>query len=186
MSVDTIITWITDNLYIAIAIGVVSLFILVRMWHSVRLHLGNKKYVKKSVKLRKKKFNGVRLVDKIKKKRKKNTNTFKKLSYRGKKLTKKYLNYKSEELPIVTKYSYGKLLKRSRDKLQIIVRNERKVVMKLKLKRSYKELVKLSNKYECLDELLLFLHELPLHIIEQQDYEVYVNIHEISISYTIK
>lgn len=186
MDLDTIITWVTDNLYLAIGIGVVSLFILIRLWRSVGLHLGHKKYVKKSVKLRRKKFNGVNLVEKTKKKRKKTTNSYNKLSHRGKKLVKKYLTYKAEELPIVTKFSYGKLFKRSSNKLMITVKNERKTIMKLKLKRGFKEMVKLSNKFECLDELILFLHELPGAIIDQQEYDVYINTQDVSIGYSIK
>lgn len=186
MDIESILDWAFENLYLAIGIAVFTIFIIFRVWKTARLYLGNKKYVKKSAKLRRKKFNGTTLVDKITKKRKKGTNSYSKLKGRGKKLTKKYLHYKVEELPIITKFSYGKLFKRSNDKLIIYVKNERKRVMKLKLKKGFKELVKLSNKYECIDELILFLHNLPDAIIEQEEYDIFLPDFDVSIGYKIK
>ena len=183
---DTIIQFYTDNLLYAAIGTIIALFIIFRLFKTARIYLGTKSYVRKSKKLRKKKFNGILLTDKIKKKRKKNTNEFSKLRGRGKKLVKKYFNYKLEELPVITRYSYGKLLKRSKKKLMIIVKNDRKTLKKINMKKGLKNLIQVTNKYQCLDEVIHFLHNLPDAILEQQDYDIYVGEEEISIGYVIK
>ena len=126
--INTIIDFYTENLIYAMVGTVIVLFIFIRLLKTAKIYLGTKSYVRKSKRLRKKKYNGILLIEKIKKKRKKNTNEYQKLKGRGKKHVKKYFNYKLEELPVITKYSYGKLLRRSKKKLIIIVRNERKTL----------------------------------------------------------
>ena len=71
MSIDSLIQLVMDNLLYAGIALVVILFIIFRMWKTFRIHLGAKKYVRKARKLRKKKWNGIQLVDKVQKKRKK-------------------------------------------------------------------------------------------------------------------
>ncbi len=186
MSIENLIELAMENLVITIVGAVLILFIIFRMYKTFRIHLGAKKYVRKSKKLRKKKWNGIQLVDKIQKKRKKGTNSYNKLRGRGKKRVKKYFNYKLEELPVITRYSYGKLLKRSSDKLVIFARNERKIVKKVGVRKGLKNIIDLTNKYQCLDEMIHFLHNLPEAILEQQDYDVYINEQDISIGYMIK
>ena len=184
--IDVIIDFYIDNLLYAVIGTLVALFIISRLFKTASIYLGTKRYVRKSKKLRKKKYNGILLTDKIKKKRKKNTNSFQKLKGRGKKLSKKYFNYKLEELPVITKYSYGKLLKRSKNKLIIIVKNEKKTLKKIHMKKGLKAIINVTNKYECLDEFILFLHNLPEAILEQQDYDIYVGDNDVSISYIVK
>ncbi len=184
--IDTIIQFYTDNLLYAGIGTVIALFILFRLFKTAKIYLGTKSYVRKSKKKRKKKFNGIQLTDKIQKKRKKNTNEYSKLRGRGKKLVKKYLNYKLEELPVITRYSYGKLLKRSKKRLIIIVKNDRKTLKKVNMKKGLKNLIQTTNKFHCLDELIHFLHNLPEAILEQQDYDIYIGEEGISIGYVIK
>ncbi len=186
MSFDELMQLVMDNLYISIGVALVVLFIVFRIWKTIRIHLGSKRYVKKSKKLRKKKFNGIQLVDKVQKKRKKGTNSYNKLKGRGKKRVKKYFVYKLEELPIVTRFSYGKLFKRSSDKLVIFARNERKIVKKVGVRKGLKNLIDMTNKYQCLDEMIHFLHNLPEAILDQQDYDIYLSDQDISIGYMIK
>ena len=183
---DTIIEFYIENLLYAAIGTIVVLFIVFRLFKTARIYLGTKSYVRKSKKLRKKKFNGIKLTEKIEKKRKKNTNTYQTLKGRGKKLTKKYFNYKIEELPVITRYSYGKLLKRSKKRLIIIVKNDHKTIRKIKLKKGLKNMIQLTNKYSCLDEFIHFLHNLPEAILEQQDYDIYVGDEDVSIGYIIK
>ena len=186
MSFDELIQLAMDNLlYTGIAV-VVILFIVFRVIRTFRIHLGAKKYVRKSRKLRKKKFNGVQLVDKVQKKRKKGTNQYSKLKGRGKKKVKKYFVYKIEELTVVTRYSYGKLFKRSSDKLVIFARNERKIVKKVGVRKGLKNIIDITNKYQCLDEMIHFLHNLPEAILDKQDYDIYIGEQDISIGYMIK
>lgn len=184
--IETIIDFYSANL-IPAAIGtVVVLYLIFRIFKTASIYLGTKRYVKKSKRLRKKKFNGIILTDKIKKKRKKNTNEYSRLKGRGKKFVKKYFIYKLEELPVITRYSYGKLLKRSKKRLLIIVKNESRTIKKIKMKKGLKNLIQVTNKHKCLDELISFLHNLPEAILEQQDYDIYVGEEDISIGYLIK
>ncbi len=186
MAFDDLIQLAMDNLlYTGIGIAVI-LFIFFRLWKTIRIHIGAKRYVKKARKLRKKKWNGIQLVDKVQRKRKKGTNTYNKLKGGGKKRVKKYFSYKVEELPVITKYSYGKLLKRSSDKLIIFARNERKIVKKVVIKKGLKNIIDITNKYQCLDEMIHFLHNLPEAIMEQQDYDIFLSEQDISIGYKIK
>lgn len=183
---DTIIQFYTDNLIIALAVTLVIILIITRLFKTASIYLGTKRYVKKSKRLRKKKYSGLVLTEKIKKKRKKNTNTYKKLRGRGKKLTKKYFTYKIEELPVITRFSYGKLLKRSKKRIFIIVKNERRTLKKIKMKKAFKSFIQITDKYECLDEFIHFLHNLPEAILEQQEYDIFVGDEDLSIGYVIK
>ena len=184
--VDTIIQFYSDYLLYAIAGTVITIFIIIRLYKTARIYLGIKSYVKKSKKLRKKKFNGILLTDKIKRKRKRNSNEYENLKGRGKKLTKKFFNYKLEELPVITRYSYGKLLKRSNKKLIIIIKTERKTLKKLQMKKGLKNMIQVTNKYNCLDELIHYLHNLPEAIIKQKDYDISIGDEDVSIGYVVK
>jgi hypothetical protein len=186
MNFDAIIQLVTDNLIISVVVAFVVLFLFYRLIRTARMYLGAKSYVKKARKLDKRKFNGLTLVDKIAKKRKKNTNSFKKLRGRAKKWVRKYLTHKFEELPIITRYSRGKLFKRSKNHLMIIVKNERKTLKKIKMKKGMKQLIEITNKYECLDEVIAFMHNLPEAILEDQDYDIFVSEADIMITYVIK
>jgi len=186
MSVNEFIQLSIDNIFITIFVILITVFIIIRARKTFIIHLAAKKYVKKAKKLRKKKWNGILLVDKIHKKRKKGTNTFNKLKGGGKKRVKKYFIYKLEELPVVTKYSYGKLLKRSSDKLMIFAKNDKKIVKRVRLKKGLGSLIDLVDRYSCLDEMIHYLHNLPEAILDQQDYDIYINKQNISIGYIVK
>ena len=185
MTFDELVQLAIDNWIITVVSITVLIFFVIRVYKTIRIHLGAKSYVRKSKKMRKKKFNGIQLIDNIHKKRKKGTNSYHKLKGRGKKKVKKYFNYKIDELPIITRYSYGKLFKRSSDKLIIFARNDKKIVKKVSLKKGLKNLIDLVDRYECLDEMIHFLHNLPGAILEQQDYDVYINDQDITIGYKI-
>jgi len=186
LTLEKIIETIMENWQISIAVAVISVFIIFRVSKTMSMYLGAKKYAKKSRKLRRKKHNGLLLVDKIKKKRKKNTNSYNKLKGRGKSLVKKYLAFKMVELHMITKFSYGKLLKRSNDKLIIFVKNEKKIVKKISKKKGVKDLINLTNKYSCLNETIQFLHNLSEAILEQQEYEIYLSEQQLTMGYMIK
>ena len=175
-----------ENWMYTIVIGAIVIFILIRLIKTARMYLGAKSYVKKARKLDRKKFNGLQLIEKIAKKRKKNTNSFGKLSHRGKKLVRKYLTHKIDELPIITKYAKGKLFKRSNNKLNIIIKNQKKTLKKITMKKAMKQLLEVTNKYECLDEMITFLHYLPDAILDDQDYDIYIGDQEVLITYQIK
>jgi len=175
-----------ENYIIASIITSIVFFILFLLLKTANRYLDAKSYVKKTKKLRKKKFNGVVLTEKLRKKRKKHSNSYKNLKNSGKKLTKKYLAYKIIELNAVTKYSYSKLFKNSNKNLIIIVKHGKKTLQKIKLKKGLRNMIQLTNKHECLDEFILYLHNLPEAILEKQDYDILVGIEGVSISYIIK
>lgn len=177
---------IRENLLVSIFVGVIILFIIFRMFKTMRMYLGAKSFVKKSLRLDKKKFNGITLVEKTSKKRKKNTNSFKKLKGRSKKWVRKFLAHKFDQLPIVTRYSRGKLLKRSRNKLLLIVKNEKKTIKRISTKKGEKMLIDLTNKYDCLDEVITFLHHLPNAILNEEEYDIYFGEEGFLLTYQIK
>jgi hypothetical protein len=148
--------------------------------------MSSAKYNRKAKRLRKKKYNGVLLIDKIRKRRKKNTNNYKKLKRKGKKLTKKYLDYKAEELPIIAKYADSKVLKSSRRQLMIVVYEEGKTKKKYKLKKGSKQFINIIDTYDCLDQMIEFLHKLPDTMVNDEDLEFYIEEQNITIGYTLK
>lgn len=164
----------------------VLIILIWRMFKSISIYFGAKGFVKKSNKLRRKKYNGTTLVEYTEKRRKKNTNTYNKLRRKGKNKVEAYFKYKQEELPGITNYANGKMLKRNRQKLVIFVSNGQKKIKKIHMKKAFKDFVELTNKYECLDELILYLHNLPNAILNHQDYDIFVGEKEVAIGYELK
>jgi len=183
---DKFIDLVMSNPIVAAVSGVIVLFILFRLYKTMRIYLGAKGYIRKSKKLRKKKFNGLLLNDKIRKKRKKNTNAYNKLKGSAKKKVKKYVTYKVEELEVAVRYSYGKLFRRSKEKLLILVTREGKTLKKIKPKKAVKTILDTMTKYTCVDEMIVFLHELTDAILEQQEFDLYCDESEVMLTYTIK
>ncbi len=183
---DSFIEYYMENYIIASVVTSIVFFILYQLLKSANRYLDVKSYVKKSKRLRKKKFNGIYLTEKLAKKRKKNTNSYQKLKGKGKTLTKKYFTYKMAELPAVTKYSYGKMFKKSNKNLIIVVKHGKKTLQKIKMKKGLRNMIQVTNKHECLDEFIHYLHNLPEAILEQQDYDIFVGVEGVSISYIIK
>jgi hypothetical protein len=175
-----------ENYIIASVITSIVIFILYQLLRSANRYLDIRASVKKSKRLRKKKFNGIYLTEKLQKKRKKHTNSFQKLKGKGKKLTKQYFTYKMSELHAVTKYSYGKLFKKTNKNLIIVVKHGKKTLQKFKIKKSLRNMIQVTNKYDCLDEFINYLHNLPEAILEKQDYDIFVGIEGISIGYIVK
>lgn len=183
---DQLIELYMENYIVAsIAISIIS-FLLYRLLRTANRYLDTKSYVKKNKRLRKKKYNGIILTEKLSKRRKRHTNSYQKLKGSGKKLVKKYFIFKMKELPAVTKYSYGKIYKTSSKRLIIVVTNGRKTLQKIKMKKGLRNMIQLTNKYNCLDEFILYLHDLPDAILDQQDLDILVGIEGISIGYIIK
>lgn len=183
---DQLIELYMENYIVAsIALSIIT-YLLYRLLKTANRYLDTKSYVKKTKRLRKKKFNGIQLTEKLRKKRKKHTNSYQKLKGSGKKLTKKYFTYKMAELPAVTRYSYGKIFKTSNKKLIIVVKNGKRTIQKIKMKKGLRNMIQLTNKHNCLDEFIHYLHDLPEAILDQQDYDILVGVEGVSISYVIK
>lgn len=176
----------SEYIFYTIAGVVVILFILKYFIKKKWLEIKTKRFVKQSKKRRNKHFNGMKLVEKTKTKRKKNTNTFKKLRRSSKKQVTKYLHYKSQEIPKMLNVAANDSLKPGKSILYIIFKNEKKVLSKVAIELSYKPLINNSNTYECLDEIILFLHHLPEALLEKKDYDVFIQDKNMLITYEIK
>lgn len=186
MTFEQLIQMAIDNLLYTILIVVIGGFIIIRLFKTASMYLGAKHYVRNATKLDKKKFNGLTLVDQTRKKRKKNSNSFNKLRQRSKNKTRRYFEYKLDELPVLCRFKHGKLFKRSKKEIIILVKKDKKVLKKITSKKSMKTLIQITNKYECLNEMVIFLHNLPEAILEEQDYDIFVGVEDIQITYQLK
>lgn len=183
---DQVILLIRENLLISAVIALFIIIIIVRTIKHMHFYMSSARYVRKAKKLRRKKFNGVLLVERIRKRRKKHTNSYKKLKRKGKKLTKKYLDYKAEELPIVAKHADSKVLKTSRRQLLIVIYQDGKVKKRYKLKKGSKQLINIIDTYDCLDEFIEFIHQLPDAILHDEDLEFILDDETTRIGYILK
>lgn len=167
-------------------LALIAFLIIRRLIKTARAYLGMKQYVKSAIKLDRKKFNGLQLIDKIKRKRKRHSNSFDALRRRGKTLVRRYLSHKVEELPVFVRYANGSLLKRANNKLFLYVKQDKKSVSKVAIKKGVKPLIELSNQFHCLDELINFLHHLPDAILEKKPLDIYIGQDDANLIYQIK
>lgn len=186
MTLSEVITFALDNIIPVLLIAIILYLLVRRLYKTARQHLGMKSYLKSAEKLDRKKFNGIELVDKIRRKRKRHTNTFKHLRGRAKKRVRQYFTHKSEELPVVVRYAKGKMFKRSRNRLIITITDGRKTLKKTNFKKGIRPLIEVTNEYECLDEMVAFLHYLPQVLLQHDEYDMPIGNIDASISYYIK
>jgi phage terminase large subunit-like protein len=177
-----------EDLNNPIAIGVILFLILLvwRLFNTAGMYLGSKRFVKKTKRLRRRKFNGPDIIEFTSDKRKRDSNSYKKLRRRAKNRVLKYFEYKQEELPGITNYAHGKLLRRNRQKLLIYVSNGQKKITRFKMKKAAKQFIDITNKYQCLDDLVEYLHNLPKAILSHKEYEIQIPEHGVAIGYEIK
>ncbi len=169
-----------------LVIGGIAIIIIIRLFNNVRIFFGAKSYVKKASKLRRKKYNGLILVESTKKRRKKNSNSYQKLKHKPKSLVEKYFKYKEDELPGMRNYARGSAFRRNKEKLYIYVSNGKKQIMKFSMKKATKKFIDVTNKYNCLDEVVVYLHHLPEAILKHEEYEIFISDADVSIGYQIK
>jgi len=186
MTLSDVLQFVIDNI-IFVVLGLIVLFlVLKRLNKSAKMYLRMKKYVKQTKKLNQRRFNGLTLVDKIKRKRKRHTNDFRHLRRRPKREVRKYLAHKMEEIPVLTRYSYGKLFKRSKNKAMFYLKLGKRNKSKWTAKHGVKHWIELSDEYACIDEMIVFLHHLPEAILDKRDYEMHIEATDITITYQIK
>ena len=183
-------TQILDTLFSVVLpiflVLIITYLVSKRLIRTAKAYLNMKQFVKQAIKLDRKKYNGLQLVDKVKAKRKRRTNSFAELRMRGKRPVRKYFIHKAEELPVFVRYTHGKLLKRSRNKLRILIKQDSKTLGKFYLKQGPKDFIEIANDFHCLNELITFLHHLPDAILEQRPYDMYVPSSDTTITYQIK
>lgn len=184
MNFEEILTQLTNPVFIVIAF--ILLLVIIRIINNIRINSGAKSFITRANKLRRKKFNGPDLIEYTALKRRRGSNTYRRLKGNAKSKVEKYFLYKEEEIPAIVNFSHGKRNKKNKKKLTIYVTNGHRKVIKLRLGKTLKEFVNLTNKFECLDEFIQFLHHLPEAILNHQQYDIYVPEHEVSIGYEIK
>ena len=184
MSFDEILQQINNPVFIVI--GFIIILLVLRIFNNYRVNAGAKSYIKRANRLRRKKFNGPDLIEFTSQKRRGGSNTYKKLKTNAKGRVEKYFQYKEEELPALVNFVYSKYKKKNKRHLTIFVTNGKRKMIKIKLGKTVKEFIQLANKFDCLDELIRFLHNLPDAILKHQKLEVYIPEHEVSIGYSIK
>lgn len=186
MTIQQLIQLAIDNILYTVLITVIGGFLIIRIFKTARMYLGAKQYVRKATKLDKKKFNGMMLIDKTQRKRKRGSNSYNKLRRGSKNKVIRYFEHKLEELPVLCRFKHGKLFKRSKREVIIIIRRNKKVLKKITSKKNLKTLIQVTNKYECLNEMIIFLHNLPEAILEEQEYDIYIGEDDIQITYKLK
>ena len=135
--------------------------------------------------MRKKKMNGDKLLKKIEKKRKKNSNTYKQLKRKGKSILDSYINYKDKELLDTAKYVNAKGLKKPKAKFSLLIHEAGNITQTIDHKHFVKKVKQLMNTYECLDETIFFLHHLPAEMLDEKLFTI--NLTEtMTITYDIK
>lgn len=184
MSFDEILQQINNPVFLVI--GFIIFLLIIRLINTMRINTGAKSYITRANKLRRKKFNGPDLIEFTALKRKGGSNTYKKLKTNAKSRVEKYFQYKEEELPALVNFVYSKRKKKNKRHLTIFVTNGKRKMIKIKLGKTVKEFIQLTNSFECLDELIRFLHNLPDAILKHQKYDIYIPEHEVSIGYSIK
>lgn len=183
MSFDEILQQYANPVFIVIAF--IFVLVIIRVFNNIRVNAGAKSYITRANKLRRKKFNGPDLIEFIAQKRRRGSNTFKKLKNNAKSRVEKYFLYKEEELPAIVNFSHAKK-KKNKKKLIIYVTNGYRKMIKIRMGKTLKEFINLTNKFECLDEFIKFLHDLPEAILSHKEYDIYIPEHEVSIGYEIK
>jgi len=121
-----------------------------------------------------KKFNGNMLVeDLINKYTVDNTNTYKSLKSKGKRITKKYLDYYVNKLPELVLLKSFTSADKNRSELVIYVLDENdRILFKWEKDKKVKGLIKAINKYQMLTPMIAYLYELPLSINEDNPYRL--------------
>ncbi|MBN2892389.1 MAG: hypothetical protein JXL97_11015 [Bacteroidales bacterium] len=121
-----------------------------------------------------KKYNGNMLIENlINKYTVDNTNTFKSLKSKGKKLTKKYLEYFYKNLPEqVLLRSFTSADKNKSELIILVLDDNERVLYQWEKSKKVKGLIKAINKYQMLTPMIAFLYELPLNINENNPYRL--------------
>jgi len=175
---------INEYLIQGIVALVILILILLLLISRLLLRLNLKRQIKRYKRLRKKKFNGDKLLKKIEKKRKRKTNSYKHLKRKGKSLVDHFINYKEKELIDTAKYVNAKGLKKPKAKLSLSLFEGGNIIETIDHKNFVKKIKKLMNTYDCLDETIFFLHHLPKEMLDEKLFTVNIT-EQITISYDV-
>lgn len=175
-----------NNIFYTVGGGLILLcvlnFTIKRLWFNFK----SKRYLDKAKKLRDKKYNGIELVKTTQDKRKKQTNCYKRLKNTAKRKVDHYFDYKTKEIPNVFNFVENNSLKPSKKILYIVFKNDQKIISKQPIEIGYRQLIKNSDRFDCLDQIILFLHHLPEALLAQKEYDVYIEDEDMIITYEVQ
>jgi hypothetical protein len=176
------------NTIIIIAVIAILLIIFITvMINKGKYKARYKRFYRRFDKIITKKFNGNMVIeDLINKYTIDKTNTYKTLKRKGKKITKKYLDYFYKNLPEQVMLKSFISPDKSRNQLILLILDENeKVLYHWNKSKKVKGLIKAINKYQMLTPMIAFLYELPLNINEGAPYRFVNHENDNIITYDI-
>ena len=177
------LTILIITLSLAFIIIVFSLYFYSRNLHTRRY----KRHFKKFKKIKEKRYNANLIIDKIYNKYTiDDTNTYKSLKRRGKRIVKKYLRFYAKELTKLVDLKSKISPNKNQNKLLIILKNKsNSIIGKWYSAKSIKKFIKLINKHQLLFDSLAYLYELPPYIDEKKAYHLENHDNKNFLSYKI-
>ncbi len=168
-----------------VAGGIILLISLFVLYHGIRvMHL--KLTLDRFKRQRRKRQNGDRLLLLLEKYRKEQKNTYKGLKKKGRKLVNRYFTYKARELHYITLYKTRSRFTFKGGEPVIQVSQIESSLDRGDTYTNPRQFVKLTNRYECLEEFILYLHEMPDKIMSGQPFEYFLSGHDVLLSYKIR
>ncbi len=176
-----------QTIIIIAVVGILLIIFITVMINKGKYKARYNRFYRKFDKVITKKYNGNMLIEElINKYTIDRTNTFKTLKRKGKKLTKKYLEYFYKNLPEQVMLKSFISPDKSRNQLIIMILDENeKVLYHWDKSKKVKGLIKAMNKYQMLTPIIAFLYELPLNINEGAPYRFVNHENDNIITYDV-
>lgn len=176
-----------QTIIIIAVVGILLIIFITVMINKGKYKARYNRFYRKFDKIITKKYNGNMLIEElINKYTIDRTNTFKTLKRKGKKLTKKYLEYFYKNLPEQVMLKSFISPDKSRNQLIIMILDENeKVLYHWDKSKKVKGLIKAMNKYQMLTPIIAFLYELPLNINEGAPYRFVNHENDNIITYDV-
>jgi hypothetical protein len=176
-----------NTIIIIAVIAILVIILLAVLINKSKYKARYKNFYRRMDKAITKKFNGNMLIeDLINRYSIDNSNTFKSLKSKGRKKTKKYLEYFYKNLPeLVMLKSFISPDKNKNQLIILFLDENNKVIYHWDKSRKVKGLIKAINRHQMLNTLIAFLYELPLNINEGAPYRFVNHENECTITYDI-
>ncbi|MFW6285067.1 MAG: hypothetical protein ACOC2X_01675 [Bacillota bacterium] len=158
--------------------------VLTLLWLHRRMKL--RKWVRKLEKKRPKAYHGEAVLKFTKKHRKTGTNTYKKLKPKGRKRFERYLGFKKRELKATLKFIDKKAFGRPKSRLALRLLEGKKEVARIRWPLGLKALTRTIDKYECLDECILYLDLLPRKVADKKVFRYRPKSLEVTFDYELE
>ncbi|MFP4078936.1 MAG: hypothetical protein ACLFUQ_07315 [Candidatus Izemoplasmataceae bacterium] len=158
--------------------------ILTLLWLHRRMK--QRKLVRKLEKRRPKAYYADAVLTFTKKHRKTGSNTYRKLRPKGRKRFDRYLGFKRRELNTVLKYLDKKAFGKPKSKLSLRLLEGKREVGRIKWPWSLKALTRAIDKYDCLDECILYLDMLPRKVADKKVFRYSPKSRPITFDYELE